>query len=213
MTNIWRCAYDSTGPNGVELVNTFHIKADPGALSSEATAHAVADGVDSWLTTLYRAVAPDNFTVNSLAVRQEVAPGSGDVPSEWSKTIGTAGTRASSGWTLPVPMCMLVSVKTNAAVRSGHGRMFMPPGLVPGALLAGGLWSLTLTYGTAVSAFFDALLAGHDIGTEGIDASHLSYVIYSRTRRQAGLSQYYFDVTSYVRRAAPHWLRSRSTAP
>ena len=155
---------------------------------------------------------PTNVTVQSLVVREELAPGSTAVPEEASQTIGLAGTLSTSGDMLPPAMCILASFYTNAAVRSGHGRMFIP-GCGPSANLAStGLWDTSTALWTAVAAFLDELKTNHGAGLFGTDFT-AHQVVYSRTRRAAGASAYWFDVSSYTRRAAPHWLRSRLTSP
>jgi hypothetical protein len=213
MASIFRCAYNSDHTTGVRMVNVFHVVThNTSLLTGDTPASAVRDALHAALTTKYRAILPTTLTVQSLVVREELAPGSTAVPEESSQTIGLAGTLSTSGDMLPVPTCILSTFYSTAAVRSGHGRMFLP-GCGPAANLnSGGQWDTATALWTAVAAFLDELKATHSGGGffTGFDAHQ---VIYSRTRRAAGAAQYWFDVQSYTRRQAPHWLRSRLTAP
>lgn len=154
-----------------------------------------------------------DYTVQALVVREELDHADTSVPDEASATIGLAGTLSGSGDKLPVPVCTLVTFYTNAAVRSGHGRMFLPSPGYASALDGTGLWDSSGAYWTtALPAFLDELVNAHSTGS-GNAGHDLSHVVYSRTRRTAGLPEYYFDVESYTKRRQPHWLRSRATAP
>lgn len=213
MASIWRCSYEVDHSTGVRFVNTFHVVVhDSSLVLGGGSAAQVRDVLHSALTTKYRAILPTNCTVQALVVREELAPGSTAVPEEASQTIGAAGTLSTSGDMLPPPTCILATFYTNAAVRSGHGRMFLP-GCGPAAnLTSAGTWDTTTTLWTALAAFLDELKTNHGAGIFGTDFT-AHQVIYSRTRRAAGASSYWFDVQSYVRRQQPHWLRSRLSAP
>jgi len=212
---VWRCSYNSTHSSGVQYVNTFHVvvRDDPVSLLSP-TADAVRDALHSALTTKYRNCLPSDVTVNKLVVREELTPGSTAVPAESSQTIGLAGTLALSGDRLPIPLCALITLYTNAAVRSGHGRMFLPNPGQAANLQTTSLWDTGTTwYGTNVPAFTAELKAHHSVSVVGNPDSTAALVVYSRTRRARADADWYFDVTSIVQRTAPHWLRSRMTAP
>ncbi len=212
MATIYRCAFQAV-LGGAEIINSFHIKKDPDALTTDVSADDVAGFVSTWLATAWKAVVPEEATVQTLTVREELAPGDSSVPDEGSRSYGTAGTLATGDTVLPRPMCMWVAAHTNAAVRSGHGGMFLPPALASNYLDAGGVIKSTNDYWNAAATLIGDLLAGHDYTIVPSSAGHLSYVIYSRTRRARGDAEYYFDVTSMTRHPEWHWLRSRSTAP
>lgn len=214
MAKVFRCAYNSDQATGVRYVNTFHVVARPGFDGSEASSAAVRDALHTALTTKYRAVLPTDVTVQSLVVREELAPTDSGVPDEASQTIGLAGTLALSGDRLPIPLCALATFYTNAAVRSGHGRMFLPNPGQAANLQSTSLWDTgTAWFGTALPAFLNELKANHSAAIAGHSDATCSQVIYSRTRRGRGDAAYYFDVVSYVVRQQAHWLRSRMTAP
>lgn len=213
MASIWRCSYVSHHSSGVQFVNVFHVvNHDTSLIGHDATADDVRDALHTALTTKYRAILPTTVTVDTLVVREELAPGSTSVPSESSQTIGAAGTLTTSGDQLPVPVCNLVTLYSNAAVRSGHGRLFLPGCVGAGNLDTNGNWDMATAYQTAVTAFMDELKATHThSGWTSDQLMHL--VVYSRTRRAAALANYWFDVVSYTKRTQPHWLRSRLSAP
>jgi hypothetical protein len=212
MATVWRCSYESTRA-GVTVVNTFHEVARPDAGSDDPSADTVRDVLTAALNTKYRAVLPTDATLQSLTVREELPPGSTDIPRESVATIGLAGTRTITDTNLPMSMTLLATIRTNAAVRSGHGRLFMPLPTQQNCLTAQGIWQVTNAYWIASGAFMAELNLNHNWTVLGVPSGHLATVVYSRTRRARGDAFYYFDMTAYVLRPAPHWLRSRSTAP
>jgi hypothetical protein len=147
-----------------------------------------------------------------LTVREELAPGDSSIPAESVASINLAGTRAPGDTKLPTGLCQLATIRTNAAVRSGHGRLWMPPAVDGASLAATHTFVAAGTYQLANKAFLDELQLHHDMGLLGVDG-HLDTVIYSRTRRARGDADYFFDMTAYILRAEPHWLRSRQSAP
>jgi hypothetical protein len=212
MATVWRCSYESTRA-GVTVVNTFHEVARPDSGSDDPSADTVRDVLHAALTTKYRAVLPTDAIVQSLTVREELAPSDTGIPRESVQTIGLAGTRTISDTNLPMSMSLLATIRTNAAVRSGHGRLFLPLPTQQSTLTAAGIWRAADGYWIASGAFMTELNLNHNWTVLGLPVGHLSTVVYSRTRRARGDAAYYFDMTAYVLRTAPHWLRSRSTAP
>lgn len=197
---------------GVKVVNTFHVLDEPQLAYGNRSAADLANDVDAWLTTAYKATCHTSQTIDTLTVREELAPDSTAVPEQGIKVIAAAGTRSGTGNDLSLGLCMVVAVKSNAAVRGGSGRMWMPPAVSAGTLTAGGTWYTSGAYWTATATFFAALLTARDIGSP-VTTNHLSYVIYSRTRRRRGAANYWFAAVSYTRRLEQHFLRSRTTAP
>lgn len=215
MANVWRCAYNTDHSSGVRVVNTFHVVArrDFGSIA-DASAASVRDALHAALTTKYKALFITDYTLQSLVVREELAPGDTSVPDEASQTIGSVGTLGGSGDKFPVPVCLLVTLYTNAAIRSGHGRLFLPNPGYASALDASGLWDTGgVWWPTTTTAFLDELKTVHSADDGASGTNSLSLVVYSRTRRARAAAEYYFDVQSYTKRRQPHWLRSRMTAP
>lgn len=211
VAKVWRCAFQSS-TGGVLLVNTWHVVTRPTLLTTgDPSAAQVRDVLNTALTTKYKALMPSTISVDLLDVREEVDPATGDIPEEALLTIGAAGTRAVGTYAEPLGLSNLVSFKTNAAIRSGHGRMWIPV-IDKDVLTTSGTFTTTGALALAITAFFDELKTNHPIsfGGSGWDCEQ---VVYSRTRRARGDEFFYFDVTAYVRRMTPHWLRSRMTAP
>lgn len=213
MASLFRCALHSQHSSGVDIVNTWHVRTDDGALGLfDASAADVADALTDVLVTPYRACMTAAYTLLSLSATEVLPPGSTDVPDTSGNTIALAGTQTTTGDQLPVPTCLLATIYSSAAIRSGHGRIYLPGGVAASSLNASGRWDPASGTWTAAGTFLTALIAGHGwtawLGSETIKA-----VVYSRTRHAANLSPYYFDASTYTRRDAPHWLRSRATAP
>jgi hypothetical protein len=212
MATVWRCAYESVR-GGALIVNTFHqVWRDDVGGTSPASADQVRDALDTALTTKYKAIMPSDATVQGLAIVEEVDPAGTAVPQSSYKSINAAGSRTPTSLNLSPAVCILVSIKTNAAVRSGHGRMWMPPALGHDTIQAPNTWTTSNAYYTAVTAFMNELNSNHTISV-GLTNGHLATVIYSRTRRERGDSNYYFDMTGYAIRSDQRFLRSRLTAP
>lgn len=211
-TRVFRCSYQSS-KSGIQIVNTFHVIAQPATeVGTQASADSVRDALHTALTTKYKALLTNQATLLSLMVREETAPGSGAIPEESLQSINAAGTYSPSNSNLPMSVTMLAKISTNAAVRSGHGRIFFPSPQSSGTL-GSGVWALGADgYYLAVKAWLDEYMLNHALLTPFTDFS-VKPVVYSRTRRARGDANYYFGVTGYSIRPEPHWLRSRATAP
>lgn len=209
-TTIYRCAIRSS-LYGRVIVNTLHVKADGFTSPDDRNATDTADDVWAWLGTAYRAVLAEEGTVLDLSVVEELAPADESVPDAAVKSINAAGTLSTPN-NLPVELTMHLQSKTGVPLRGAHGGMFLPPPLSSTFLTGDGLqFNNTSAYWTNAGTLASALLAGHDWSVIGVPSGHESYVIYSRTRRARGLSNYYFDVKSVVRNPLPTWLRSRAS--
>src|SRR6266536_906862 len=156
MSKVWRCSYQSSC-SGVLIVNTLHYVDRPNIGFSDRSADQVREAVHAKLTTKYRNLMQAVCTVDSLLVREELAPGDTAIPAESLQTIGLAGTLAGSDQNLPLSLTPLVKIATNAAVRSGHGRLFLPSPQSAGSLTAGGLWNTGVTFWTNITTFMDAV--------------------------------------------------------
>jgi hypothetical protein len=98
------------------------------------------------------------------------------------------------------------------AIRGGKGRMFMPPAYYSAAAASNGTWLSSNSYWTTMVTFLTELLSTHHSGTTDL-GHNLVPVLYSRTRRARGETNYAFDLTGYRLRTKQHFLRSRTTAP
>jgi len=216
MAKLWRAAYLSSYADGLQLVNTFHgvTTEDTLSINGDGSAAQVRDAVHAALTTKYKAILPTDVTLNTLTVRQVLTPGSTDVPEEASQSIGLAGLVTFSGDRTPPALCLLVTLYSAAAIRSGHGRLFLPGSPAVSALDGAGHWQNAGTwYPTTVNAFLDELITTDSVDTGGGNSATWHPVIYSRTRHAGAASPYYFDISSYTKRTKAAWLRSRTTVP
>jgi hypothetical protein len=181
---------------------------------ADANAAAVADAIAAAYTTELRAVLAAAWTVVAVVVTEVLDPDSTAVPAQGSHSVNLAGTQTSAGDQLPPPSCPLLTFYTNAAVRSGHGRIFLPSSGPASNLDGSGNYDTSATfYVTTLPALRTKLLADVHV-TDGVLVDQdLSLVVYSRTRHARGDDDFYFDVTSIAQHPQLHWLRSRATAP
>ena len=199
------CAYRSHDSAGVLYVNTFSLHETWGDIEPTPGMGDTANAIDSWLTSLYVHMLSVSYTVDTLAIRELNTA----LPKAHEKATGGAGSITSGSGPLPREVCQLVTLKSDVATRSGRGRMFIPSPLASSFLSANDAWNTAGVYWTAATAFFNALITPHTFayGSGGIYNATLTAEIWSATHGQG------YDVTSFVQRQAPHWLRSRSTAP
>lgn len=212
MAKLWRCAFRSTLSDGTLVVNTFHKVDRAGIGIGDLSASDIGDALVSSLGTRYRGMFMSDATVHDLTVTEQTLPGGGAVPEQSVKVIELAGTRSPVSKTLPPSMTPLATLKSNAAVRGGRGRLWLPPPLSSSYLDAPGVWN-TLVNGASAGwkLFLDQLVTDESVGT--IDVHTLSLVVYSPTRHLRALPDYYFDADVYDLHTKPHWLRSRSSIP
>lgn len=208
---IWRVSFNSVR-GSLQIVNTLHYITEPETIDDESSGDDVASKINTELTTNYRNICDTGTTLQSIVARQEVQPGSGDVPTEGSYAVGLAGTRTLSGRLLPQPTCVELQHLTGAAVRGGQGRMFLPPTYDTNAATSGGLVDMASTYVSFVLALKTSLAEaqnGADWQMGTVNINHMRQIVYSRTRHARGQDPYYFYVTGSVVSPRFHWLRSR----
>jgi hypothetical protein len=210
MANIWKATYRCV-VNGRESLTGFHYQFNGDTGSDEPDAHSVADKLDAHLSTALQACVISGNYLESLAVRQELAPGSSDVPDEYVKNLHLSGTLsgAASG-TSPAELCALVHRRASAPVRGAKSWCFMPP-TDTGNNIAGDRWvtgSGAYPNWAAFAALLDDVLnyGGPIPGVMG----DLNPVAYSRTRRLRSQTPYTFQITSADVDTRPRWLRSRA---
>lgn len=199
----WRVSLISHDGNGVQYVNTLCAHVQQTVLDlADLGASDVASAVDTWLRTKYRDVLAAAYTFDEIQVRELFT----ETPAEAASTVGLAGTLTPGSGQLPREVCMVLSFKSDVATRSGRGRIFIPSPQNSSYLVAPDTWSTSGAYWTNVGALGAQLLTGQNVTFNLIDY-HVSLRIHSRKHNAT------YDVKSYLRRPAPHWLRSRSTAP
>jgi hypothetical protein len=210
MSQVWAVTFKSTW-NTVLLENVLHFETSPtdNFGLGGASINDLLNAIDTKFTTPYRAMLNSGSTFTSITAREEVLPGSGDVPGEGTKSIGLAGTRTASDQHISPAMCAVVEKKTSAAIKAGNGRLWTPPVLNSGECTNNSQYSTGTAYWTAVVAFAalldDTLTAGSFPGF-GADVKP---VVYSKTRRVRSQSPYTFQITAGVPINRQRWLRSR----
>jgi hypothetical protein len=206
----WRVAYQATGRDGEEVVWVFHVK-DSTPLSADLrSASALATIVDGWLTTAYRGLADSTLVLHDIKVTEDVDYWNGTVADQAIKSIELAGTLTGLDHKASEGICVWSKAQIAEVFKGNHGGWHTPPMLHSTWLTNAGQWDSSSTAWTATKTVNDALLAGVDYDA---GLGHVSYILYSQTRRRKGDANYYFDVVNLVRDAQPHFLRSRLTVP
>ena len=204
MSDVYRCEYRYT-LKGQAMISGFDYQTDVFFVGSEPSAAAVAEEVDNHLTDRFRHCLSTLGVIDELHVRQRVL--GADVPKTASVQLDLVGACVLGAQELPLELCGVIARKTAAAIRSGHGWVFMPPLLdnaqsnSEGQLVLGGEYQANL-------ALFAALLTD-DIDGGIFDTHNLHPVVYSETRRKRGDEPFTFQVTNAVVRRKIHFLRSR----
>ena len=221
MSKVWRSELESTDlASGLKSITTQHWQTDLAALDDELSAEGMRDeirnhfGSTSTNMSLFTACMHSALQLTKLTVREEVAPGSGDVPEVADVTLGLTGTNGSiSGDQLPIECCMWVRFRTGTASRSSRGGTHLPPHRNPAALIASGFWDPAIITAAPYLTLIDKMKAQmtDTFGTSGL--SDINPVIYSRTRRARGLSPYTFRLTETQIRGHVAWVRRRGTPP
>lgn len=212
MARIWRVSYEALDGNGIQIVNTFHVKVDPTA-GVDLSASQLVDDVDSWLTTKVRACHTPGTTVGTVKVRESVAEWDGDTPSAAEKTVALAGTMTGSrDGKLEASLCIHGAVVTDVPKRYARGGIYFPPSYHSGDLTATGKWLNSSTYWLNCKALADQLLGGRDYGLGGL-TGHISFVVYSLKRHKDGTDPHYFDAKSVKQSVNVARLLSRRSAP
>lgn len=213
MATVYRIALEATGWRGVKIVNTFHVKAsDSAPLNPDPSADSTRDMALSAYRDKWKAILTTLDTFDGISVVEEVANPGHDIPQASFGTVGAAGTRTASDQFLSSGLCILAKISTNAAIRSGHGRMWLPPALTSSAAAGTGTWASGNVYWTLTQTFLNAVTAtqtpGGIFGTQTFEP-----VVYSRVRRARGEANYYFGITGYTMHTDQRFLRSRVTIP
>lgn len=196
----WQCTYRYTDEDGVQMANVFCVHAQPVLpLTPDPSAADAADDISSWLTTKFRACLRTIFTLEDLTVRELFT----STPAEATKALGLAGTLGTLSGFLPRQIVLLMTLRTAVATRSGRGRMFLPSPKQSAHLNDPDEWDTGSGLWLAATALGNEFLAGKTVAHSGLD-THYSLRIHSRADSAT------YDVTSFLLRRQPHWLRSRS---
>lgn len=198
----------------------LHYQTDLGTGSGEPSAQRVLEELEQHFSTsgttlnVFLSAMWANNELTHTRVREEVAPGSDDIPEifEHDKTgVGTRGTVSTD--MLPIELCVWLKNTTGSVGRSARGGFHMPPQLAPADLDSLGGWQSSVLAGNldvVEAAVVDEL---NDVFPEELGNASLIPVIYSRTRRARGQSPYTFQITACAAQGHARWLRRRGVAP
>lgn len=194
-------AMKSHDTEGVQYVNTLAIELTTDSLLGPDEFVDVAEACESWLATAYRACLAPQYTVDEFTVQ-----GIEGLNGEGSSAVGLAGTLADLGGApLPRECAAVITWRTAFVGRQGRGRVYIPSPRDASYVSDQSTWNTGGGFWPALAGFGDAVLAGWT-GTIGSDAtSELTACVWSRVSHQLR------PITSYVRRPAVRWLRSRAT--
>jgi hypothetical protein len=125
--------------------------------------------------------------------------------------VNVSGLNSAGSAELGPSLCALVSLKTDAAIRSGHGWMFLPPPFNINVLDTNFSWDDTNDFWIRWQALADLIPDSFD--QSGVDARTYTPIVYSRTRHRRGQDPYYFTIQDAILKTRPAFLRSRLTSP
>lgn len=156
-----RVALRGHGPEGQELLNTFHV-ISPSAPPSAADCAAVNDVMFNWWQAIYK-----NMVCTTCEATDSVSTGMNGVPAaQHQRIIGTLGTRIGT----QVPPNVTLSVKAGTALsgKRNRGRNFAWP-FVFADLQLPGEDRVSDVYRSAINSVFNALVsrmntAGYTLG-------------------------------------------------
>lgn len=204
MTDVYRFQYEWT-LKGQQMVTGLDYQTDNFFATSEPAASEVLDAIDDHLQNRFLHCLSTLGVLDTCSVRQRVVDAS--VPKTSQRVISATGLAALGPQEVPLELCGVIARKSDAAIRSGHGWMFMPPILDAAGFNSEGQLALGHEYEANLSLF--AALLDDDLNT-GFFVDHaLHPVIYSAKRHRTSVSPYTFQVTQAVVRRKAHFLRSR----
>lgn len=209
MPKDYLASFHSLSVANVEYVNVLCVHDDE--LGGPRSPSEFLDEFDSWLTAKYRAILPTTVVLGDIRAFQIPSVFGADTEAAL-KLKGLAGTGMGADGLLPREATLTLSFRSNHTSRRSMGRISLPSPLASNALDGDGNWRTSATYWVNAGLLGDALLAGHDIGVLGADG-HLSLRVYSRANHQQGTGDKTTDVTTYIRRPRPRWVRRRVSSP
>jgi hypothetical protein len=199
---------------GQHMESTFCIFGDDSDLDfTPMNAQGLADklGGNADFTTAWKNLLVASDALDDVTVRELVAPGGSDIPSEGSHHVGLSGTRSFGGSALPLEVCAILGIHTDAAIRSGRGYFHLPPARSTTTMngSTADQFNLSDAYWTAANALLAEMGHWNNGGSHWDTGSSWGVGVYSRTRRARGISTFAFHAVSYSLPNSVKWLRSR----
>lgn len=198
---------------GQDMESTYCIFGDDSVFDWTPTnAQGLADklGGATALRDAWKNLLVTSDTLNSVGVRELVAPGGSGVPTEGSHSFGLAGTRSFGVAALPLEVGGIVRIHTDAAIRSGRGYFHLPPARATTTMSVSqpDQFNTSDAYWTLAAALVTELGHWNQSGSAW-SSGDWGMGVYSRTRRARGLSTFAFHAVSYTVPNSVKWLRSR----
>lgn len=166
----------------------------------------VSTGVVGNLTDGLRATLRTSGQLDSVEIVEVLPPGDSGVPEAFTLELGLAGTYSPDGQNVPRALCGLVKLKTDAAVRSGHGWTYAFPLVGANEIINDDTGRIPTT-----SAYW-AGMATLATGVAGeIETSGETYnpAVYSRARHARAEDNWWFTITAAIRSPKVRYLRKR----
>lgn len=214
MSKIYRVEFIGThAPSGQAFMCHVHYQTDVPLAGTEPTPDTVLDAVLAHYSSSghnmskWSAVMDTETSLVRAVAREEVAPGSGDLPGIGEEDLNITGTlTAPTVNQNPVALCAWIRFRTGIASRSARGGTHSPPVLNPTSLSSAGNFT-TGTWWTNIGLLSDAIRdALEDVFQTTGD---INPVVYSRTRRERGQTPYVWDIVETDVSLTPRWLRRR----
>lgn len=209
MANIYRIQWVGEDQTGAANITGVHVQTDVPTGGDEPDVGDVLDGFDTQYTFAFTSCLPDTLTVSELQLRQIVPPGSGDVPLAASKTLSTNGGLSGENDDVPTSCCVILSLHTNAALRSGRGYQALPSPVYSELMASIDRVGSTIVDNGAHLA--DLYADGYDLGS--LFPTHVNTVVYSRARAGRLLDPVTFKIVSGSVNTRIMWRRSRVSIP
>ena len=205
---VYRFQFNGISADGGLAITGLHYKTDPPPLGDEPNPADVLTAIDTHIRTAFLLCVDTDYVLQTESLREEVTPGSGDVPALAELAVNQHGTLVGGSGNMPTPTCAVIALKTTAAIRSARGYMALPS---PGRNMLANPDAWSSGYLTTLNAFGDLLNDHFDIGT--LTTTRVTPVVYSRVRRAEGKNPYTFDITAATAHAKPKFRRSRLSIP
>lgn len=198
-------------------VCTQHVWADGDDwLNPVPTPQQVADEVSGHLTTEFRAMLANTYTLERLDVVTVTDPGDpGQVPQQGSHAINSSGSRSPTNDDLPPRIGGLQKWQTGLGGKNFKGRMYTPP-IESTTELDHDLIKNLGPYADAMGAFGAKVVLANLSGGGGwstlwTDTWHGFFVVYSPTRHKANVEPFYAKITGSSSTRRPAYLSSRDS--
>lgn len=204
---VYRCTVKAHYVANNTLVEPgFYVKTDPAPLGSEPDPSDVATGIWDHIGAAWLATARNSVHFDELVLTEQVVPPA--IGTAGAHTIDAAGTNSLDGTGIPFGLVAILNFHTAVRSRSARGHCALAPPSVSNAL-DGNAWSSSLV--SSISTLRALLDDQLELGS--VEPTQVTPCCYSRKRHLLGQNPYTFDVTTVSLNPAPHWLKSRMTAP